>query len=282
MTEIYNPKGCQTLADIKELPQIRLGIQGPPGEGKTYAAVTFPNPVVINLNRGLGAHIGKSNIIDVPFYNPQFVDSIVPRKPNNPPNKRDAIRVWIEKEGIQLTKNQTLVVDSLSDLERAFDMQQSLEPIITNRGQVDTLAFWRLKIDYFAEIIDMLMSLNCHVVMCAHEQLDRNSSGELNGKLKPLLSGQSADKINKDFTDWFRQRAGSKPKDKVKPETLKSFGMTEPEWNAWINTFPRDTVYYWQTESDDIFSAKAGSLVNFPKFIPATYDSFAKFRRKIS
>jgi hypothetical protein len=187
----------------------------------------------------------------------------------------------LRDEGHKLTKNQTLIVDSLSDLERAFDMQQRLEPVITSKGQVDALAFWRLKMDWFSETVDTLMSLRCHVVMCAHEQVDNNESG---GKLKPLVAGQTANKLGKDFTDWFRQRASDKPKegDKVKAETLKLFGMTEPEWCEWIKSFPRNTLYYWQTESDNIFSGKCSSLVNFPRFIPANYSSFLKYRRPLS
>ena len=169
-------------------------------------------------------------------------------------------------------------------MERAFDMQEALEPVITDKGKVDTLAFWRHKIEWFGEVVDMIMSLRCHVILCAHEQSDRNKDGELNGKLKPLVSGQTADKLGKDFTDWFRQRASDKPKEgeKVKPETLKMFGMTEPEWNEWIKSFPRNTIYYWQTESDNMFSGKCSSMVNFPRFVPANYTSFLKYRRVIS
>ena len=77
--EIYKPSGSINLSESQTKPQIRLGIQGPPGSGKTWAALTFPNPVIINLDRGLGAHAGRSDVIDVPFYSGSFVDKIIPR-----------------------------------------------------------------------------------------------------------------------------------------------------------------------------------------------------------
>ena len=62
MAEQYIPKGAVSLNTITVKPQIRLGLQGYSGTGKTWAALTFPNPIVLNLDRGLGAHTGRSDV----------------------------------------------------------------------------------------------------------------------------------------------------------------------------------------------------------------------------
>lgn len=284
MTDLYIPKDSRSLATLTDIPQIRLGLQSPPGEGKTFAACTFPNVVVLNFDKGLGAHYGRSDVIEIPFTDPQFVDSLAKRngEKDSPPNKRDALTKWLKTEGMKLQPRQTLVFDSGSAIEDAFHTQQRLEPVTTRTGEINTMAFWGLKLDYYSDLFDTIFNLKCNIVWCSHEQAERNKQGDLSGKNRPLMSGQFADKIVGKFTDWFRQHAQDKPKDGVepKPETLKQFGMTTAEFMQWCRTFPRNTVYYWQTESDDLFNAKASSLVNFPKFIPATYESFEKYRRK--
>ena len=279
----YMPPNCSTLDSTiyKKRPQIRLGIQGFFGEGKTHAALTFPNPIVANFDRGLGAHYGRKDIIDVPFYSDVFVNNIV--KPTIVaglpiPNRRDALRKWLLTEGVKLEHDQTLVIDAGTGVEAAFHRQEAMEPILTKSGEVDTFAAWRHKIDYFDEITDILISLNCDVVWIAHEQDERDKKGAYTGKIRPLMTGQFADKLGSKFTDWFRQLA----KDKKEPDdaSLKNWGMTRAQYSAMCNTYPRNTIYFWQTDSDDIVSCKASSIVNFPKFIPATYEAFSQYFRK--
>lgn len=281
-TEIYIPKNSITL-DQQTIAQIRLGIQGAPGEGKTFAAMTFPNPVVVNFDRGLGAHIGRKDIIEIPFHNPGFVDSITKRnKPTDPPNKRDAFIKWLETEGFKLTNNQTLVVDASTGLEAAFESQQNLEPVVTRDGFHDTYAFWRAKIDYFNQVTDIFFSLNCNVIYTAHEQEERTKKGDYTGKIKPMMTGQFADKLVSKFTDWVRAVAVTKKDpDKLSDKDLKDFGFkTKNEYKEMCDKFPRNTAYLWKLDSDDIFSGKVSSLVNFPTYIPAGYESFCKYLRK--
>lgn len=277
---LYIPPGARTLDSIVDVPQIRLGIQGAPGEGKTFSALTFPNCIVLNVDRGLGAHAGRKDVVEIPIYDIEFIKKLHPKNPN----KRDAILEWMKKEATKLSKEQTLIMDSGTSIESAFDMQERLEPVTSSTGVTDTYAFWRHKLEYFDELFDILFALRCNIVWCSHEQVDRDKKGELNGKLKPLLSGQYADKIVGKFTDWFRQHASDKPKnieEDIKPNILKAHGMTQKEYREWCNSFPRNTLYYWETESSDIFSGKCSSLVNFPQYIPAHYDSFIKYRRKM-
>ena len=68
----YIPPHSSPLADMS-FSQIRLGIQGAPGTGKTYAAVSFPNPIVLDLDNKLGAHKTRKDILVLPFHDPDFI-----------------------------------------------------------------------------------------------------------------------------------------------------------------------------------------------------------------
>lgn len=280
-TELYKPPGCISLDTLKDKPQIRLGIQGYGGVGKTWAALTFPNPVVLNLDRGLGAHIGRSDVIEVPFYRSEFCGTANQLK--------DKLLLWLEKEANKLTPEQTLVFDGCTSLQNAFhrwfsDNQMSF---LTKAGKVDDFAEWAVKKKYFAEIMELFKTLKCNVVFISHEaeRADKATSPgaapTYSGKIRPLLSGSFGDELVNHFTDWLRQLAADKPDvNNTKPETLQAFGLTQKEFKEMCDSFPRNTIYYWQTEGDSVFDAKCSSLVNFPRFLKADYSSFLRWGRK--
>lgn len=282
MNEIYLPPNTKSLATMSEA-QIRLGLQGPFKSGKTWDALTFPHPIVMNLDRGLGAHVGRDDVHELPFYNPQFVDSIVRRSgAQAPPNRRDAVLKWLMTEGMKLTPAQTLVVDGQTGLQNAFEAEYNVAPVMTKQGNIDDFAVWRMKVEYFGEICEALKALHCHVVYICHETPDRDAKGNLNGGVRPLLTGQFADQLGSHFTDWFRKITYSKP---VTPEqtakTKSFFGIDDATLKEWCDNSSTATLYVWQTMSDELCKCGTSSLVNCPKYILAHYSSFVKYKRKI-
>lgn len=287
-TELYKPAGCTTLAETTQPLQIRLGIQSPPGLGKTFAALTFPNPCVLNYNKGLGAHAGRADVIDVPMWFPEFVDSLVKRSGTaNPPNRKDALTVWIAKHGVKLTPQQTLVVDSGTEVESAFHIQYKLEfgdGPVSNKGSFNKFHKWAIKEDWYRETIDGLKSLSCGLVYICHETVARNDEGDLTGGARPLLTGVAGDKLVGDFTDWFRMHAIAKPiDDTAKQKMINKFGISLSTADEWIASTPREhgTIYLWQTQADEFFKCKTSSLFNSPKFVIANYATFARYKRTI-
>ena len=280
---VYIPEGGITL-DKMEVPQFRLLLQGPFGEGKTYAAATFPWPIFLSLDRGLGALIGDPNIVEMPFYDVKFLKEIckVNWKPGESPNKKDAILSWLQTNARKIPSKRTLILDNLTGMDTAFELEQSKYPFYTSAGKEDKYVFWRLKNEWFGEIFDILKSLDCHVVVICHEQLERNSQGDYTGKNRPLLTGQFADKVGTHVTDLFRQHCGDKkPIEKIDDKILSNWGFkTKDEYLEMQKQFVGNSIYFWQTEGDDIFNAKASSLVNAPRFIPANYNSLLKWMRK--
>lgn len=277
---MYIPKESIPL-DKVELPQIRLGIQGFFKTGKTWSALTFPNPIVANLDRGLGAHRGKSDVRELPFYDPDFCKKFNP-KHTKLSHLKDTIIQWLTTEGMKLEKDQTFVMDGGTGLQNAYSQWMQENPIYTKNGQIDDFAPWRLKIQFFGEICSIFKSMKCNVVYICHEAEKKEKSGEYLGKIRPLLTGQFCDELGSHFTDWFRQLAINKPDKEADIEKLaKARELSVADMKLELSTFPRGTAYYWQTESDDIFDGGCSSLVNFPRLIKADYQTFIKYLRPL-
>lgn len=281
-TNIYKPEGAMLLSELLAEPQIRLGLQGFPGTGKTWAALTFPNPIVINIDRGLGAHTGRSDVIEIPLWDKDYCK----RTDVNPNHKdatslKDTIFLWLDRHGKKLTEHQTLVFDGGTGLQNAYHKYAEANPVVSAQGAYDKFAVWRLKLDYFGAICEMFKTLKCHIVYICHETEKKDVGGEYSGKLRPLLTGQFVDQLSSHFTDWFRCLTTDKVlEDKLDDKKLAMWGLSKKEFLDMQDTFPRNTVYYWQTEGDSLCDCKSSSLVNFPHYIPANYQSFSKYMKK--
>lgn len=283
--EIYIPKNASSLADESLQQQIRIGIQGFGGTGKNWSVLGtpdgkqkgFPNCIILNMDRGCASHATCKDIYQVPFY------KVYPKRENH----KDDVIEWLNKEAIHLTQNQTLVWDSLSDLDKIYHMwwkEYGVRTAVTAGGKTNEFAEWKVKTEWFNEIHYILKNLRCNVVMLAHEaeRPDKPTTvgqpGLYTGKIRPILAGQFGDTIVKEYTDWFRQHSGSKTLE-PKPETLTAWGMNPASWKEMQNKFEGNTLYFWQTKSDDLFNAKASSLINPPTYMPATYETFLKYMR---
>jgi hypothetical protein len=280
MSNIYIPPNCTTLDKSTTKSQIRLGIQGYPGSGKTFAALTFPNPIVLNLDRGLGSHTGRADVIEIPLYS------------GDKTTIKDRIIQWLDSEAGKLTSEQTLVIDSCTAIETSYHIwfkKNELNLALGRGGRINEFIEWQLKETYFNEIFSTLKTLKCDVVLLTHESEKRDKPttagqpGEYTGKIRPVMTGKVADIMNKDFTDWYRQMSAQKPTDytTIKPESLVIWGMKSvQEFKEMCDTFIGGTIYYWQTQGDNIFDAKASSMVNPPRYVPANFSSITKYQRK--
>jgi hypothetical protein len=278
---MYIPQGAVSLDKIPSISQIRMGIQGFPGTGKTYGSLTFPNPIVFNLDRGLGAHYGRADVIEVPAWNEEYLKTINPKYKARE-DLKDTIQIWVEKEAKKLEAEQTLVFDGGTALQSAYNAWISENRPVTKSGEFDEYAPWRLKIAYFEEIMETFKILKCHVIYLCHESEKADKGGIYSGKIRPLLTGQFQDQLASHFTDWFRQHSTEKIlMEKVDEKILKAWGMTNPkEFISMQNEFPGNTIYFWQTEGDSIFDAKRSSLKpTAPKFIQSNFPSFMKYMK---
>lgn len=249
---MYIPSIAKPLSDTEQ-PPLRVAIQGASGSGKTYSAVTFPNPIVADFDGGLTSlKATRPDIVTIPFYSDAFIRS-------KGVNRRDYFKAFLEQEAVKLTREQTLIVDSWTTLQIAFDIQTEKEPVYTKGGSVDEFAFWGRKKDWSRDICQALLALSCNVVVTFHEQQQRDSAGNPTTKLEPVMQGSWSQQLPIFFSDWFRQSATT--------ERKKLADGTE---------VAGATLYQWQTKPNSIANCKS-RLSNLPALVPAHFDSLKAY-----
>lgn len=283
-SNIYIPPGAIPLDLVDYNFQLRLGIQGPPGTGKSWSTTTFENPIVLSGDRGLISHMGRADIIEIPFYNGVYVDSVKKRDGLKcPPNRKEALTEFLSNQALKITKDQTFVLDGGSNIQAWYHIwyRQNKDAFSTKSGEEDKYAQWRMKAEYYQEIMDSIKALNCDVIYLSHESPDRDKTGELNGQVRPLLTGQFQDELVGHFTDWYRAVTIAKPtKDKLM-EFQTKHNLDAVTLNEWINSTDAKcpTIYLWQTHSDSLVKCKT-SLVGAPKYVIANSSVFRKYKRQ--
>ena len=168
-------------------------LYGPPVSGKTTGALTFPNPVIIDVDHNLPA--GLPNVI--PLWDDKFVDGIKPRVNPAVANRRDALLIILSDLAKSLPAECTIVVDSLTRVETWFNTQESLEPKprSAKTGAEDGFEMFRKRLTYFEVLFTMFTNCAANVVMIVHQQQDRDEKGAVTGQIKPALQGQIGEKM---------------------------------------------------------------------------------------
>lgn len=275
MTNLYIPEGARSMSD-EEKPIFKIALQSAGGRGKTFSALSFPNPIVLNFDNNLQAFTGRADIYKVPFNEDKFVDTIVKRgdlrdlshiivDASFRPNRRDALLLWLNKHGPSFTSDQTIILDSWSKAQDGFDQQEDMEPHYTQQLKKDDFMFWRNKLIWSRDLCDLLTSLPCNTVVTFHEQNLTDESGKvISSKMVPLMQGKFVNKLSLYFSDWFRCWFFPKgtPRSQIPLPALESLGITELQL--------QQDLGLWQTKSDMYADCKT-RIVGCPQFIRADY-----------
>lgn len=174
-------------------PDKFLVLAGAAFAGKTTASLSFPNPLVLNVDN----KVPSQGIATIPFYDDAFCDSIIKRANQaNPANRRDAVANWIAMNRSTLSQH-TVILDSLSSLENAF-YSQTFE--VEKKWGVNGGLFFGSKLSYFSGICDALRAcarrviVNCHLLPVFAK--DPNLGVDIStGKFKPACAGSFAEKL---------------------------------------------------------------------------------------
>lgn len=175
----------------------RIALIGAPGSGKTTACLTFPAPLFYDFDHKLPIGIQA-----IPLWDAKWVGSYV-KNTFNVPNRRDAFKKHLRENHYKYTEEQTIIIDSWSLLQNAFDQQTRPEEDMA--AKPNDYNFWARKAAYAVEIMEMLKACKCRVVVTFHETIERDAEGDPTGKLRPLMDGKFKDQILGHFTDVWRQ-----------------------------------------------------------------------------
>lgn len=235
------------------IPQIRLGQMGPPGYGKTTAALTFPNPVVLSKDRKEppGTKV-------VPFYDREF-EKFWSDKRIDRSGPRSALINFLKKEGPKFDPSTTLILDSWTMWFQEFDMwAEEVAPLVycTKGGpnkpsEVDNFKIHADRITYGYEIMMAMKALPCHCIIDFHEQTERDQNGNAIG-IKLVCKGQFGDQAASHVTSFFRN---------VKKENDK-----------------KEVRFYWQVLPTSEFKGTILPINVKPRstFIEPTYENYIK------
>ena len=180
----------------------RVGIQGRPKTGKTWSALTFPNPFILDIDNNIPHnHPGFSTVKTAPFWNDEWIKTNIPRASGI---KHNALIQWLKVEGPKFTPEQTIILDSATFLGNYFDAYFQNNPVYSSKGVEDKYAPWRFKVKYFTDLHEIIKGLFCNFVCIIHETYEYDEEGTVIG-IKPMLTGQFGDQMAGHYCEWFRQ-----------------------------------------------------------------------------
>ncbi len=226
-------------------------LYGSPCTGKTTGARTFPNPYMVDFDNNLP--IGTPNVIQM--WDDAFVDKIVKRVVPQVPNRRDALLIVLADLAHELPADTTIICDSLTRIESNFNMQEKYEPQprSAKSGEIDGHAQFRNRLSYFDTLFTMLVGCAANVVFIAHQQQDRNSTGDVVGQIKPALMGQIGEKMPGYF-----------------PVVLQAVRQKNPD------TKVLEPSYLWRLKPGAFEPARVPKAP-CPEFIPQQYTELVKY-----
>lgn len=161
--------------------------------GKTTAALSFPDPLVLDFDNKMP----RAGVQSIPFYKDSFVETLVRRtNPAVSVNRRDALQIWLNQHNGRLSKY-TIILDSLTALEVAFH-QQTFE--VEEKWGVNGGLYFGAKLNYFQSICALLAATGARVIINCHltpvYMRDPNSGIDVStGKHKAALAGSAAEKL---------------------------------------------------------------------------------------
>lgn len=246
----------------------RIGIQGFGKTGKTWSALSFPNPVILDTDNNIPKYhplVVEGKLLTVPFWDSDYLKeelSIVPKKEDQHPPTCFAVLKWLRAYGKEFNSEQTLILDSMTRVHDSFDLYHYDNPFYDNKGNKDTWKVYNYKQTWFTDLHNVIESLKCNFVSLCHETVERDE-GRIIG-IKPLLTGVFADKLPTRYQEWFRQRVIAAKDDKGKEIVDPETGKAKPR-------------YIWEIKSDKITTC-GGNLSGRIKegFIDANYQSLMK------
>jgi len=196
---------------------------GAPGCGKTWAALTFPNPLVLNTDNKLPR--GRV-IANIPMHDQEYQRELFRAygKKSEFVNMRDAVKLWFEQEMHKIDQRATtLVIDSWTMINNACDVQGNKEVKPSPRtGELDKRQMWGEKLNYCFYLHEMLKQYQGTIISVCHEFIERDDKGQPITGFSPLFTGGFKDQFAAHYTNFWRMQVDVKADYKWKFQLMAS------------------------------------------------------------
>lgn len=160
----------QKIKDMGKDVNIKILLHGDSGAGKTFCAVSSPKPLVLLTER--------NGLVSIKHSNPEAVVAVC----NNAKEVRDVFG-QVLKKGLKHFGCETLVVDSLTEIQRMFKD----EIIEKSNKKLFSLQNWGELTETMRKFMRMLRSLDCSMVCTALSQYIQE---EDTNRILPAFEGQ--------------------------------------------------------------------------------------------
>jgi len=244
-------------------PQKRILVLGDPGTGKTRFALSAPNPFVLDFDNQLSkfkkddTDFGRdlpAEIPSYPFYDPDAINKILGSS-----IRPIALLTFLKNDGKKLASNQTLIIDSLSILNDTVHTHfWNLTPEAKGTKEKDVFTYWDLIKDYYTDVHIVLLTLKCHVIVCAHLKPVYSKTGGTIIGYKPLIEG------------GFNQKIGNYYSDVLCTQVKTKLGAKQDD-NRKVNV-----EYLLQIHTDEYVQCKTTRKDKSLMYIPANFSELMK------
>ena len=199
-----------------------IGIQGEPNTGKTAAAISWPNPLLLDFDKKC-----PPGVQTIPFWDASWIHPYMRTKPPLFANRKQALINWLRDAGPSLPPDITLILDSYTAVEHSYQefVNQSRAQFTTTTGEFNQRAMYLDMLNFNIELFALLKSTPCPVIITFHEQAARNEKGQPTGKFRTVVRGGQ-------FKDILEGCVG-----------------------MMVRTFNKDGKYLLQVRSNDVFDA---------------------------
>ncbi len=248
-----------------ETTNIKALLIGAPGSGKSTAAATFPNPVILDFDNNTPPEVkAMPGVRHLPLYDKAYRKEIVDGiKSLGPAAKRQyvdyapmlTIYLLCNQLANELTEKDTLIFDSVS---RYASMAAKMIDVQEEKAiEKNSYHRWAVFAETMETAFDCVSVLPCNQVAIMHEEELRDPESNRILAVRWLVDGKKfAHKVPQYFGNIFRCIRKA-------PETGKQFDANEKA----------KVEYYWQVQPDSKFPART-TIKTDKRYVTPSYESF--------